>query len=138
MAFDVKAFLENAVIPAAAINAGGYAFQYIDPMVSPYYNTLNTTSMPTASKWAKVATYTGAGLALQAVADSFLSEGSMMTKLVDGASYFLYGLSGATIAADPTYIIPKAGAPTRMISSQPASVSTMSSAPVRSISTAIM
>ena len=123
MAFDAKEFVKNAVIPAAAINTGGYAFKYIDPVLTPYYNKLNSTSMPTASKWAKVATYTGAGLAIQAAMDFFKVDG--MTKEVgDAAGMFLYGLSSATIAADPTYIVPQVGASTRVISQQPAGIST--------------
>jgi hypothetical protein len=124
MAFDAKEFVKKSVVPAVLINAGGFAFQYIDPVLSPFYNKLNSPTLPTISKWAKVATYTGIGLLAEGLADQFLPEGHVGKMAADAGADFLYGLSAATIAADPTYIVPAAGASSRVISNQPGGIST--------------
>lgn len=83
----------NAAIPAVGVNAGGLAFQYVDPVVTPMVSSLGTNA-----KWAKAAGYTVAGI----LADYFTEgKSSMIEKGGEFVSTALYGLSAATIAADP-------------------------------------
>ena len=89
---DTERFI-SALGPAVSVNAGGFAFQYLDPVVTPMVSSLGTNA-----KWAKVGGYTVLGI----LADVFLSEkGGIVGKVGEYGADALYGLSAATIAADP-------------------------------------
>lgn len=85
--------LMRTLVPAVSTNVGGFAFQYVDPMVSPVFSSLGSNA-----KWGKVAVYTALGV----LADYF-TEGRGETAEMAGnvAADFLYGLSAGTAAADP-------------------------------------
>ena len=102
MARDIMEFIKGPVARAALINAAGYSFQYIDPAVDkavPMLDPNSANGLGANEKFGKAALYSGIGLA----AEYFLGEGKseVARMAAEYGADFLYGLAGATIAADP-------------------------------------
>ena len=109
----VNAKLKNFLLragDAAAINAGGYIFAQVDPIMNKnsFFSSnaaINSGGAAGAAqaKWRKSALYTGIGLAADAAADFVLKEDedSGIGLVIRYATDIAYGLSAGNIAGDP-------------------------------------
>ena len=100
MAIDIKK-IGMIAADAVAVNAGGYLFTKIDPIIDKNISYLNPNSskgLGKDAKYAKAALYSGIGVAL----DYFLTErGGVLEQVAKYGSQVLYGLGAGTIAGDP-------------------------------------
>lgn len=110
MAFMDKEMKDRAMCAvgeAVAVNVGGYAFKFVDPIMQKINPALNQNDAVNGknAKWIKSGIYTFGGVALKVLAPELLGD-KLGEPVGDYGSLALFGLSAGNLIGDPSITVP--------------------------------
>lgn len=98
---DLMRNIGESLLELGVINAGGYAFKFVDPAINKVNFFSSNVSTNTSAKWKKALLYSSLGLIADVAIEEVADGNEIGEYIAEGVGDFLYGLSAGTIAADP-------------------------------------